>query len=151
MELREELSEQGYLRAKKDKKKAQKPVPPHRFVSSDGCEILVGRNNRQNDQLTLKQARKNDIWFHVKDIPGSHVILFTNGKQLKQSTLKEAAIIAAYYSKAKESSNVPVDYTLVRYVSKPQGSKPGRVIYTNQRTVFVTPNSSEIKQFYKKK
>ncbi len=151
MELREELSEQGYLRVKKDKKKAQKPVPPHRFVSSDGCEILVGRNNRQNDQLTLKQARKNDIWFHVKDIPGSHVILFANGKQLKQSTLKEAAIIAAYYSKAKESSNVPVDYTLVRYVSKPQGSKPGRVIYTNQRTVFVTPNSSEIKQFYKKK
>ena len=99
----------------------------------------MGRNNRQNDKLTLKQANNNDIWLHTKNIPGSHTIIVTEGKQPGEITLREAAMLAAYHSRAKDSSQVPVDFTQVRHVSKPQGAKPGMVIYVQYQTLFVTP------------
>ena len=105
----------------------------------DGFPVLVGRNNKQNDELTFKIAKKDDIWFHVKDLHGSHVVLVTNGKVPFQETINKVASIAAYYSKAVQSSNVPVDYTLIKYVKKPSNSKPGMVIFTNQKTVNVQP------------
>ena len=130
-EIRQELREEGYLKAVRDKRKPPAPLAPLEFVSSEGFRILVGRNNRQNDKLTLKQANNNDIWLHTKNIPGSHTIIVTGGRQPGDATLKEAAMLAAYHSRAKDSSQVPVDYTQVRYVSKPQGAKPGMVIYVH--------------------
>ena len=112
---------------------------PLKFVTSGGYTVLVGRNNKQNDKLTLKTAQNNDIWFHTKNIPGSHTILVTGGKEPGERDMREAAQLAAYHSKGAESSQVPVDYTQVRYVRKPQGAKPGMVIYDNYRTVYVTP------------
>lgn len=138
-EIRQELREEGYLKAVRDKRKPPAPLAPLEFVSSEGFRILVGRNNRQNDKLTLKQANNNDIWLHTKNIPGSHTIIVTGGRQPGDATLKEAAMLAAYHSRAKDSSQVPVDYTQVRYVSKPQGEKPGMVIYVHYQTLFVTP------------
>lgn len=138
-EIRQELREEGYLKAVRDKRKPPAPLAPLEFVSSEGFRILVGRNNRQNEKLTLKQANNNDIWLHTKNIPGSHTIIVTGGRQPGDATLKEAAMLAAYHSRAKDSSQVPVDYTQVRYVSKPQGAKPGMVIYVHYQTLFVTP------------
>ena len=138
-EIRQELREEGYLKAVRDKRKPPAPLAPLEFVSSEGFRILVGRNNRQNDKLTLKQANNNDIWLHTKNIPGSHTIIVTGGRQPGDATLKEAAMLAAYHSRAKDSSQVPVDYAQVRYVSKPQGAKPGMVIYVHYQTLFVTP------------
>lgn len=110
-------------------------------MNIDGYTVLVGKNNRQNDYIAMKVANDNDYWFHTKDIHGSHVILRCNGDMPKMDTIIKCAKIAAYYSKAKFSSNVPVDYTLVKYVKKPNGSVPGYVIYTNQKTVNVEPSS----------
>ena len=110
---------------------------------ADGFKVLVGRNNRQNDNLTLKVSHKNDLWFHTKDIPGSHTVLKTEGREVTDRAIMDTASLCAWYSKARESSQVPVDYTLIRYVSKPQGSPPGRVIYTDQHTVYVTPKNPE--------
>lgn len=143
-QIREELTEQGYLRKPKGKQKQAAALPPFEFESSDGFKILVGRNNRQNDKLTLKMAAKSDIWLHTKDIHGSHTIIFAEGKEVSELAIVEAAQLAAYHSKAQNSSQVPVDYTQVRYVSKPSGSKPGMVIYVNNKTVYVTP-CNEIK------
>lgn len=140
-QIREELTEQGYLRAPKGKQPKQSALPPMTFTSSDGFTIYVGRNNRQNDKLTLKTAAKTDLWLHTKEIHGSHVIIAAEGKEIPDTTLLEAAQLAAYHSKARASTNVPVDYTQVRYVSKPAGAKPGMVIYVNQRTVYVDPKS----------
>lgn len=137
--IRSELTEQGYIKAQKGKRMKERPLPPLEYRSRDGFVILVGRNNRQNDLLTLKTANKNDIWLHTKNIPGSHVIICNNGRAVPDSTLEEAAQIAASHSKARNSSQVPVDYTAVKNVSKPQGAKPGRVIYVNYKTVYVTP------------
>lgn len=139
LQIREELTEQGYLRRPKGKVQRQKELPPREFTSSEGFKILVGRNNRQNDKLTLKTAAKNDLWFHTKDIHGSHVIVLTGGSEPGEQTILEAARLAAYHSKARESTNVPVDYTRVRHVSKPAGAKPGMVIYVKNRTVYVEP------------
>ncbi|MEH7234831.1 Rqc2 family fibronectin-binding protein [Bacillus sp. JJ1562] len=144
-EIREELMEEGYLKNKQQKgHKKMKPTKPsiEHYVASDGTEILVGKNNKQNDYLTNKLAARDDIWLHTKDIPGSHVII--RSKQPANDTILEAATIAAYFSKAKNSSSVPVDYTLVRHVKKPNGSKPGYVIYDNQQTVYVTPEEDVI-------
>lgn len=138
-QIRSELTEQGYIKANKGRRMKDKPLPPLEYKSRDGFVILVGRNNRQNDLLTLKTANKNDIWLHTKNIPGSHVIICSNGRAVPDSTLEEAARLAASHSKARESSQVPVDYTSVKNVSKPQGAKPGRVIYVNYKTVYVTP------------
>ena len=138
-EIRSELSITGYIKASKNKAKEQKPLPPLRFFTTDGFEVLVGRNNRQNDTLTLKTANNNDLWFHTKDIPGSHTILVTAGKTPSEQAIVQAARIAAYHSKAKESSQVPVDYTEIRNVSKPQGAKPGMVIFVKNKTLYVSP------------
>ncbi len=138
-EIRAELTEQGYIKAKGKKQKAEASLPPLEFTSKSGFRILVGRNNRQNDKLTLKQAAKNDLWFHTKDIPGSHTIILCEGREPDEDTILYAASLAAAHSKAKDAGKAPVDYTRIKYVSKPQGSKPGMVIYTNQKTLFVKP------------
>ena len=139
-QIREELTEQGYLHRQKGKQKPLSQLPPLEFESSDGFKILVGRNNRQNDKLTLKTASKNDMWLHTKDIHGSHTIILADGREISDIAIIEAARLAAYHSKARNSSQVPVDYTLVRYVSKPSGAKPGMVIYVNNKTVYVSPS-----------
>ena len=107
----------------------------------DDYQVLIGKNNKQNDYLTKTVANESDIWMHTKDIHGSHVILRTNGQTPKISTIKKVASLAAYYSKARFSSHVPVDYTQIKYVKKPNGSVPGYVIYTNNKTIYVTPSS----------
>lgn len=139
-ELREELAAGGYLKLPRTRQKAPAAEGPLRFRSSDGFLILVGRNNLQNDRLTLKVARGGDRWFHVKAAAGSHVIVVTEGVTPPDTTLTEAAILAATHSKAADSAQVPVDYTLVRNVKKPTGAKPGRVIYMDYQTAYVTPN-----------
>ena len=142
--LRTELIETGYIRRRKTTFKEKKYKPqPHRYETTDGFTVLVGRNNKENDYLTLKTASKADIWFHTKDIPGSHVIVQTDGKELSESDIFEAAAIAAYHSKGRTSENVPVDYVAVRYVKKPAGAKPGMVIFTNNNTVWVNPGLPE--------
>lgn len=147
-EVRQELVEQGYLTAKRKEsaKKHDKVSPPLHFKSSDGLDILVGKNNRQNDLLTMKMASSNDIWLHTRNIPGSHVIIRKLQHDIPDSTLLEAAVLAAYYSKAKLSSNVPVDYTTVKNIKKPGGAKPGMVIYENFKTVIVTPDENIAKR-----
>jgi len=142
-ELRNELVENGYLRRRKNTfRTAKSKTAPYEYYTSDGYRVLIGRNNKENDLLTFKTAGNKDIWFHTKDIPGSHVILFTEGAaagDISETAILEAASLAAYYSKARESENVPVDYVPVRYVKKPNGAKPGMVIFTNNRTVWVNP------------
>lgn len=138
-QIREELTEQGYIKHRKGKQKQLSQLPPLEFTSSDGFKIYVGRNNRQNDKLTLKTASKTDMWLHTKDIHGSHTIIEGNGRAISDTAIVEAAQLAAYHSKARNSSQVPVDYTLVKFVSKPSGAKPGMVIYVNNKTVYVTP------------
>ena len=136
--IREELIAEKYIKDKQQsKKKTIKKSSPETFISTTGTTILVGKNNLQNDQLTLKTASKNDIWLHAKDIPGSHVIIRDSNPD--EATLLEAAKLAAYYSKYRLSSQVPVDYVQVKHVKKPNGAKPGFVIYENQQTLFVTP------------
>ncbi len=142
-EIRTELSEQGLIRGEKTVSKPKK-TEPLKFLSSDGFVILVGKNNRQNDELTLKTAKATDIWLHVKDIAGSHVIIKTEGKKPPESTIVEAARLAAYHSKAKNGSGVPVDYTAVKFVKKPAGARPGMVVFTDNRTLYVTPNEEEM-------
>lgn len=143
-DIKDELSQSGYLRRKASKQKKQSKSQPYHYISSDGFHIFVGKNNLQNDQLTLKTSHKYDLWFHTKDIPGSHVIVKTENQEVPNSTLEEAALIAAYHSKAKESSLVPVDYTEIRNIKKPNGAKPGMVIFSTNQTVYVTPKEEEI-------
>ncbi len=138
-QLRIELAEQGYIRSSRIKGKAPKTLPPIEYVSSDGFAVSVGRNNKQNDKLTLKSSEKLDVWLHTQNIPGSHVIIHTKGEEAPMNTILEAAQIAAYHSKAQTSAQVPVDYCLVKFVKKPVGAKPGMVIFSNQHTVYVTP------------
>lgn len=143
-EIREELIEEGYLKEKQRRGKKKKPTKPRLdgYISSDGTEILVGKNNKQNDYLTNKLAIKDEWWFHTKDIPGSHVVI--RSKEPSQQSIMEAAQLAAYFSKARASSSVPVDYTKIRHVKKPAGAKPGYVIYENQQTIFVTPDEETV-------
>ena len=139
-ELRQELIEGGYLKKKKNNFKPSKSKPaPYQYTTSDGFRVLVGRNNKENDILTFKTASGKDLWLHTKDIPGSHVILFTDGKGVPETAIFEAAAMAAFHSKARESENVPVDYTQVRHVKKPSGAKPGMVIFVDNKTVYVNP------------
>lgn len=137
-EIRFELSGSGYLKKGRNSSidKSAKPLQPLKFKSKDGFEIWAGRNNLQNDRLTLKTAKGDDIWLHTKDIPGAHVIIFAKGKEIPDSTIEEAANIAASNSKAKGNTKIPVDYTKVRYVKKPNGAKPGMVIFTNNKTIL---------------
>lgn len=140
-ELREELFQEGYVKRSKFKGKPPKALPPIKYRSSDGYEIRVGRNNKQNDRLTCKKAEKTDLWLHVKDITGSHVIVTCDGEMPPDRTIEEAAIIAACNSKGRNSSRVDVDYTFIRNVKKPNGSKPGMVIFTNNYTITVKPDT----------
>lgn len=148
--LREELYEQGYIKRTNTKSKPPKALPPKKFSTSGGFEVLVGRNNKQNDKLTLKDSAKTDIWFHTKDIPGSHVILKTDGKPPGDADIYEAALLSAFHSKASGSSSVAVDYTLVKNVKKPSGAKPGMVIFTDNKTLFVTPDTEIIQRLKEK-
>lgn len=141
-QLRIELTEQGYLRENRKAGKPPKPMQPLHFRSSDGFDIFVGRNNKQNDQLTLKFAAKSDIWLHTQLVHGAHVILCTDGKEPPDRTVTEAAILAAYYSKGRDSAQVKVDYCPARFVKKPGGARPGMVIYTNYQTAFVDPDAA---------
>jgi predicted ribosome quality control (RQC) complex YloA/Tae2 family protein len=141
IQLRLELQEQGYIRSGMRKGKPPKALPPIEYKSSDGFTILVGRNNHQNDQLTLKFAEKSDIWLHTQTITGSHVLILTDGETPPDKTIEEAAIIAAFNSRGKNSNLVPVDYCLARFVKKPSGAKPGKVIFTNYSTAFVKPDA----------
>jgi len=146
-EVKQELFEEGIIkkRATKNKKaqKQAKPKPLH-YISSDNFDMYVGKNNKQNDELTMQFAASNDTWLHTKDIAGSHVIIKNGGQEVPNTTLTEAATLAAYYSKAKDSSLVPVDYTQKKYVKKPNGAKPGMVIYETYKTAFVTPHKEVI-------
>jgi predicted ribosome quality control (RQC) complex YloA/Tae2 family protein len=145
-DIREELRDEGYIKRIKQQKgmKSGKHSAPLHFVSDDGFHIYVGKNNKQNDELTTRFAKTNDIWMHTKQIPGSHVIVVTEGKPVPDTTLTQAATLAAYYSKAQDSTLVPVDYTEKRNVKKPNGSKPGFVIYTTNQTAYINPNEEEV-------
>ena len=139
LEIQTELMDGGYIRhSKKKTSRKLPPSKPHRFLSSDGHEIYVGRNNKQNDVLTMRFARADDIWLHTKDIPGSHVIIRAKNNNVSQKAVNEGAFLAAWFSKARNSSNVPVDYTQRRNIRKPNGSKPGYVIYLSNSTANVT-------------
>lgn len=140
-EIREELEDGGYIKRQNAKMKRPAALPALRYMSNDGFTILVGRNNKQNDRLTLKESSKKDLWLHVTKRPGSHVIIQSQGKEIPPATIEQAAILAVYHSSARESGLTAVDFTFVKNVSKPQGSKPGMVIYTNQTTVFVRPDA----------
>lgn len=144
-ELIEELKDQGYIKRDKGGRKKMKLAAskPMHFVSSTGADIYVGKNNRQNDELTLRFASPNDIWMHTKNIPGSHVIVKGASEQ-DTATMTEAALLAAYYSRARGSENVAVDYTPRKYVKKPAGAKPGMVIYTTNKTAYVTPSEEAV-------
>ena len=144
-ELIEELKDQGYIKRDKGGKKKMKLAAskPMHFVSSTGADIYVGKNNRQNDELTLRFASPNDIWMHTKNIPGSHVIVKGASEQ-DTATMTEAALLAAYYSRARGSENVAVDSTPRKYVKNPAGAKPGMVIYTTNKTAYVTPSEEAV-------
>lgn len=149
-EIREELIREGYIKSYKMPKKDNKPgTDMRKFRSYHGKLIIVGKNNKQNDYLTLRLADNEDLWFHTKDIPGSHVLIKSAGMTVTDEELIEAATLAAYYSKARMSSNVPVDYTMRKNVKKPSGAKPGMVIYEKNKTIYVTPSDeakAKIKQ-----
>lgn len=142
-EIKQELSQQGYLKRVNNKSKTSKEKKKNHkllhYVSSTNFNIYVGKNNVQNDYLTLKFANPTDLWFHTKDIPGSHVIVKTGNEEIDNMTIIEAALLAVYHSKGKLSSNVPVDYTQKKNVKKPAGAKPGKVIYDNYKTIYITP------------
>lgn len=143
-EIKEELIREGYIKSYKIPKKNNKPESRlNKYLSSGGNIIIVGKNNRQNDYITLRLADNDDLWFHTKDIAGSHVILKSAGKNLADEELMEAAQLAAYYSKGRLSSNVPVDYTQRKNVKKPSGAKPGMVIYEKNKTLYITPSDEK--------
>ena len=141
-QIRRELTEQGYIKQrgkiKTQKQKKPETCKPSEYTSSDGFTILVGKNNLQNDALTLKIADRHDIWFHIKNYAGSHVVVVTEGRTPPDSTLEEAAVLAATFRSADADATVEVDYTEVKNVKKPSGARPGKVIYVNYRTAVVT-------------
>ena len=141
-EIKEELISEGYIKGslKRKKKKEDSVSKPLHYISKDGFNIYVGKNNKQNDYLTLRLSHKDDLWLHVQNMPGSHVIIGKEGKTIPDSTLEEAAILAAYYSKGKNSNHVPVDYTERKNVKKPKNAKAGMVIYENFKTMIINPS-----------
>ncbi len=143
-EIRAELKNQGYLKYYKQKDKRHKPADFLRFRSSDGFLILVGRNNGQNDKLTMKTARGKDLWFHTKNAPGSHVVVMSEGEDIPLATQNEAAMLAVWYSSQKNSAKVPVDYTEVRNIRKTGDLPPGMVLYEHYETAYVTPDTAVI-------
>nr|WP_263313558.1 NFACT family protein [Mammaliicoccus sp. Marseille-Q6498] len=148
-DIREELEDQGFVKKRKSKKqKKSKKITITTFISSDGQTILLGKNNKQNDYLTHRVARKNQLWFHTKDIPGSHVVIQED--EPTETTINEAAMIAGFYSKASQSGQIPVDYTEIKNVHKPSGAKPGFVTYDHQTTLYVTTDYDDIKKLQQK-
>lgn len=146
-EIKNELIQTGFIKRKLPKNaKAVKILKPDEYESTEGYKIFVGKNNVMNDRLTLKTAGNYDLWFHVKDTAGSHVVVKSDGREFTDKLIREAAMLAAYNSKAKSSSNVAVDYTIIKNVKKPNGAKPGMVIYTDYKTEYVTPNSTELER-----
>lgn len=141
-EVREELRTGGYLKRSRQKEKKQKPADFIRYRSSEGFVILVGRNNMQNEKLTLKTARGRDVWFHVKNAPGSHVVVLCEGLEVPNRTKTEAAILAAYHSSQNGGAKVPVDYTFVKHIRKTGGLRPGMVLYDIYETAYVTPDAA---------
>lgn len=149
-EIRTELQDGGYLKIKKNSKiKKEKTLPPLEFESTDGFRILVGRNNIQNDVLTLKTAKNYDMWLHVQKQAGSHTVICSDNKEITETAIREAAVIAAYHSKSVNSSSVAVDYTIIKNVKKPVGAKPGKVIYNTYSTVYVTPQKELVEKLKK--
>ena len=146
-EIKQELIQEGYLRIQTKKKQKPKVSAPEKFYATDGTLIEVGKNNLQNERLSMKTAARNDIWLHTKDIPGSHVVIHSNDPS--DETLQEGAMLAAYFSKARDSSNVPVDYLPIRRLRKPNGSKPGFVIFEGQQTLTITPQRSKVEALRK--
>ena len=146
-EIRDELADAGYIKRSAQKRSRQSAALKFKeYISTEGYKILVGRNNRENDYLTTAIAGKNDLWFHTKNIPGSLVIVFSGGAEVSEDTVVKAAKLAAENSKGAGSSNVPVDYTQIKYVKKPSGAKPGMVIYKTNKTVYVTPDKKEVRE-----
>lgn len=149
-QIQEELISTGYLSAKQDKKKRRRAKPvqgkPFHYRTTDGFDVFAGKNNTQNDLLTLKTAFKHDMWFHTQKIHGSHVILVCDGREPTNEAMTEAAEIAAWHSQARGSSQIPVDYSEVRNIKKPNGAKPGMVIYHVYQTAFVTPEEKKIEK-----
>ena len=151
-EIRAELYDSGYLRrAKQEKGKRPKPMPPLEYISDDGYRILVGRNNVQNDALTFRTARKDDSWFHASKMPGSHVVVCGEGEIIPETTVRQAAALAAWHSSGRYSSRVPVDYTEVRELKKPAGAKPGKVIYHTYNTMWAVPDRTLCERLKNKK
>ncbi len=151
-EIKEELISEGYLKSndkKSRKKKEEKISKPMEFTSSDNIKIYVGKNNKQNDYLTLKFSHKEDLWLHVQGMPGSHVIIKSEGKAVPDTTLEEAAILASYFSKGKNSKHIPIDYTQRKNVRKPKNAKTGMVIYDNYKTIIVDPEKSVVDRLSK--
>ena len=150
-DIRAELTDGGYIRSRGKKQPGfQRASKPREFLSSAGLRILVGRSNKQNDQLTCKTAGPRDIWLHTQKIHGSHVILCTDGAEADERSLHEAAVLAAFYSQGRDGGKVPVDYTPARYVKKPAGAKPGMVIYTAYQTMYVAPDAELVKKLHVK-
>ncbi|MBQ4370387.1 MAG: NFACT family protein, partial [Oscillospiraceae bacterium] len=142
-EIRAELSAGGYIAPQRGKSKAKTKAPessPLHFTSPSGFDIYVGKNNSQNDILTFKTAMRGDIWLHAQKIHGAHVIIASGGREVDEKTLLQAASLAAYYSRGRESGRVPVDYTAVKFVRKPPGGKPGAAVYTEYSTVYAVPS-----------
>ncbi|MCR8703132.1 fibronectin/fibrinogen-binding protein [Weissella cibaria] len=148
-EIRQELIQEGYMRVQSKKKQKPQVSQPEKFYATDGTLIEVGKNNLQNERLSMKTAAKSDIWLHTKDIPGSHVII--HDANPSDDTLLEGAMLAAYFSKARDSANVPVDYLPVRRLRKPNGSKPGFVIFEGQTTMAVTPDFALVQRLRQNK
>nr|WP_325299871.1 NFACT RNA binding domain-containing protein [uncultured Oscillibacter sp.] len=147
LDIRAELREAGFLKKQgKGKKEKSRPAAPWEFRTSSGLRVLVGRNNRQNDKLTLKDADRRDLWFHTQKIHGSHVILRCAGQSPAEEDVAQAALLAAWFSQARESGNVPVDFTEVRNVKKPAGGRPGMVVYNTCRTLRVTPEEAAVER-----
>jgi len=150
LDIRLELINAGYIKALTKRRMPTPPSTPLTAIAPGGLTVLVGKNNRQNDIVTFKQGQPNDIWFHTKDIPGSHVILRIGSEAPPRLAIEAAAHLAAYYSKASQSAKVPVDYTKRRYVKKPSGAKPGFVIYDHQQTIYITPDKNIVDALLKK-
>ena len=145
--IRSELIGEGYIARRQNVKKQQTKAKPMHYQSADGFDIYVGKNNTQNDYLTTKFANSSDMWLHTKNIHGSHTVIKLGiDKEIPPSAIREAAEIAAYYSRARNSSQVPVDYTRIKNVRKPNGAKPGMVIYDSYNTIYVTPKEPKKEQ-----
>lgn len=147
LEIRQELEDLGYLKKKKVIRKRKQERPKFEVYQIPGATFYVGKNNIQNDYLTFKWARRDDLWMHVKDMPGSHVIV--QADQYTEEVIRTGAMLASFFSKGKDSSSVPVDYTLVRYVKKIPGAKLGFVTYTNQKTIYIDPDEEFIRSLKK--